>query len=475
MKILNAKAKIICTIGPSTESVEKMKLLLLKGMDVARLNFSHNTHENHKKLINNIRQASNSIGKDIAILQDLQGPKIRIGKVENDSVNLEDGKEFIITTNEIGLGNNNIVSTNHKTITSEAKVGSTVLLDDGYIILEAIKITNTDIVTKVKKGGILKSNKGIIIPKSKSSAHSITDKDIEDLKFGIENGVDLVALSFVRSEKDIVELRAMMKILGKNLPIIAKIEREEALENLEKIIYEADGIMVARGDLGLEIEAEKVPIIQKEIIRKCKYYGKPVIIATQMLESMINNPRPTRAEASDVANAIIDGADALMLSGETSVGAYPIEAVDYMNKIILEVEKSEIQSQTTRKDYLHFGSEPFDAIANASTLLAEQIKAKGIIALTKSGFTAITLAKFRPQIPIFAFTEYVETARKLSFIWGVEPLVIPKKENDYQIEEIIEQITLNKIGKNGDKFILSTFTRSENPNSENSIRIIEVK
>lgn len=475
MKIQSGKAKIIITIGPSTESLEKMVQMIEKGMDVARLNFSHSTLEKHKEMIKNLRTASKTTGKEIAIMQDLQGPKIRIGKIANDAVELKTGSLFKITTEDIPLGDDTIVSTNHSSLPAEVKPGMTVLLDDGYIILEAEKVNPTDIVCRVKKGGILKSKKGIVVPGSKSQAPSITEKDINDLKFGIESGVDLVALSFVRSEKDIIELRAMMKLLGKILPIIAKIERAEALENIDKIIAEADGIMVARGDLGLELDAEKVPIVQKGIIRKCRYFGKPVIIATQMLESMINNPRPTRAEASDVANAVLDGADALMLSAETSVGSYPIEAVDYMNRIIMEAEKEEFSTNQYRKDIVFHSSEIYDAIANASTMLAEQIKAKGIIALTQNGFTAINIAKYRPKTQIFAFTEKLETIRKLSFVWGVESFLFPKAENQVNIEEIKEFIIKHKIGKTGDKFVVATCTPTTITESENSLRIIELK
>ncbi|MCX7909521.1 MAG: pyruvate kinase [Ignavibacteria bacterium] len=474
MKTSDAKAKIICTIGPASERVETISRLIEKGMDVARLNFSHNSHENYKEIISNIRKASLKVGREVAILQDLQGPKIRIGKVKSDAVHLQDGDVLEITTKEIEVGTEKIVSTNHKTIVNEAKVGSLVLLDDGYIILEVEKIKDDGLVTRIIKGGVLKSNKGIVIPKSKSSAPSITEKDISDLKFGIENDIDLVALSFVRSEKDVIELRAMMKIFGRILPIIAKIERAESLENIDKIINEADGIMVARGDLGLEIEAEKVPIIQKEICRKCRYYGKPVIIATQMLESMINNPRPTRAEASDVANAVLDGADALMLSGETSVGSFPVEAVDYMNRIILEAEKEEFSDHINKTGY-YYNADIYDAIANASTIIAEQLKAKGIIALTRSGFTAMALSKYRPKIPILALTEYLETYRKLSFVWGVEPYRIPQKEAAYDTNEIVNLVKSKKIGKSGDKFVLASLTRVEFPNSENSIKIIEIR
>jgi pyruvate kinase len=297
------------------------------GMDAARLNFSHGNYELHKTWIYNIRQASKMANKHIAIIQDLQGPKIRIGKVENDAIELIDGQEFIITCSEINIGNSRVVGTSYKYLCKEVEPGKIILLDDGYLILQIEKIRGNDIYTKVIKGGKLKNNKGIIVPGTKSHAPAISDKDMEDLKFGLENNIDIVAFSFVRSQKDIVELKAIMKAYNKTKPVIAKIERPEAIDNIDDIIEEADAIMIARGDLGLELPIEQVPLIQKQIIKKCNYYGKPVITATQMLESMIENPMPTRAEASDIANAVLDGSDCLMLSGETSIGKFPIDAV----------------------------------------------------------------------------------------------------------------------------------------------------
>ncbi len=474
MQSSETKTKIIATIGPASSNVETLIQMVEKGFDVARLNFSHSTHDIHLSNISKIREAEERTGRKIGILLDLQGPKIRIGKVENDSVFLSDGQEFIITTETIPIGTNKIVSTSHLEITEEATPGSKILLDDGYIILETIKVEGNNIITKVIKGGNLASNKGIVIPGAKSKSPAITEKDINDLKFGIENGVDIVALSFVRSEKDIIELRTIMKLFGKILPIIAKIERRESLSRLEEIIRESDGIMVARGDLGLEIEAEKVPILQKEIIRKCRFHGKPVIIATQMLETMINNPRPTRAEASDVANAVLDGADALMLSSETSIGKYPVESVDYMNRIIFEAEKDFSFKTQIPAQAISLTHEIFDAIANAASVLAKQIEAKGIIALTKNGFTALNLAKYRPTTPIFAFTDNIDVVRKLSIVWGVKSYLYPHKENEYSITDLSEIINKEKIGNPGDIFVVATCSYSSNSNAENIVKILKV-
>ncbi|MCX7880481.1 MAG: pyruvate kinase [Ignavibacteria bacterium] len=473
--IRNARTKIICTIGPASSSIEIISKLIAKGMDVARLNFSHSTHEVHAQLIQNIRLASKELGKEVGILQDLQGPKIRIGKVENDSVWLQEQQEFVVTTQQLEVGNSKIVSVNYPNIIEDAQQSTKILIDDGYIILEVVSVSEDKIVTKVVKGGQLKSNKGFIIPMVKTSIPAITDKDIADLKFGLENGVDLVAMSFVRSARDIVELKTIMKLYGKILPVIAKIERAEAIENIDEIINESDGIMIARGDLGLEMDAEKVPVLQKEITRKCRLKGKPVIIATQMLESMIQNPRPTRAEASDVANAVFDGADSLMLSAETSVGNYPVEAVDYMNKIILEAESNQsfvekqVGSEVDAPNYI------YDAVARASCVLSEQIDADGIIALTKNGFTPINLAKYRPKSPIIALTDSVDVIRKLSYVWGVDGFIFQPSNNQNLNNEIVNFIQQSGIPKRVNKFVVTTCSTATSIDADNSIRILVCK
>lgn len=469
-----ARTKIIATIGPATSSIETIAKLIEKGVDVARLNFSHNTLEEHSNLIQNIRRASQKTGKEIAILQDLQGPKIRIKNFKNGFVTLHDNSEFIITTNDIPYGNENIVATNHMTLAEEVKIGSTILLDDGYIILKVTKVENGNIYTKVIKGGKLSDNKGIVVPGAKSSAPSVSEKDLADLKFGLEHGVDLVALSFVRSERDIIEVRTAMKLYSRIVPIIAKIERLEAVERINEIIAEADGIMVARGDLGLEAEPERVPLIQKNIVQKCRYFGKPTIIATQMLESMVSNPRPTRAEASDVANAVLDGADCLMLSAETSIGKYPIESVDYMNKIIKEVEKDFHLRASSKMDRIFTPNETWDAIARASCVLAEQIKAKGIVALTKRGFTALNIAKYRPSVPIIALTESNDVVRWLAFVWGVEAFVFPEFTNINSNEQITNFLK-NKINaKPNENYVVASCGKPDELKSENIIKIVQI-
>jgi pyruvate kinase len=466
------KTKIICTIGPSTQGVENLVKLINAGMDAARLNFSHSTHEIHKKNIDDIHEASKLTGKPIAVLQDLQGPKIRTGKVKNGEVLIEDGAEFTITTDEIEFGDASRVSTAYMNLVNELKPGNTVLLDDGYIILSVESVNKNDINTRVVKGGILKDNKGIIAPGVSSSAPSLSEKDFEDLKFGLNAGVDAVALSFVRSERDVLELKTAMKIFGRIVPIISKIERYEGYEDIEDIIQESDAIMVARGDLGLEMPAEQVPILQKEIIDKCNYHGRPVIIATQMLESMINNPRPTRAEASDVANAVIDGADCIMLSGETSTGKYPFEAVDYMNRIIRVVEnKYPLKPKMTEEL-----RSVFDALGKASCVIAEQIKAAAIVPFTRSGYTPKNIAKYRPATQIVALTDDAHIQRRLnSFVWGVQALLIPADLPQSNAFELFSEY-LKKLDyiKEGDMVVFVGGISAANFMPENMLKVYEV-
>lgn len=433
------KSKIICTIGPATSGVDNLVKLINSGMDAARLNFSHGSHQEHLTMIGDIRKASEITGKPVAILQDLQGPKIRTGKVENGAVELINGQEFIITTDEIPIGNSFKVSTSYPNLAEELSAGNLVLLDDGYIILKVKKIDKNNIITEVIKGGILKDNKGIVSPGVESSAPSLSEKDLEDLKFGLSNGVDAIALSFVRSERDILELKTAMKILGRTVPIVSKIERHEAIKNIEKIIEESDSIMVARGDLGLEMPAEQVPIVQKEIVRSCNYHGKPVIIATQMLESMINNPRPTRAEASDVANAVIDGCDCLMLSAETSIGKYPFDSVAYMDRIIQVVENKYCKRSSELEIPKNVEHNISDAFGKASVVIAEQINASAIVAYTSSGYTAKNISKYRPCMPIVVLTDNPHIQRRMeSFVWGVKALLIP---SEFSHENIFEEFS----------------------------------
>jgi pyruvate kinase len=452
--MLPRKTKIVCTIGPATAGKENLRKLIDAGMNAARLNFSHGSYDAHLQNIRDIREVAKESGQVISIIQDLQGPKIRVCKFDGGFAELSDGGQFIITADNIPLGNKERVSTTYPDLVKDVKPGKTLLLDDGYIILEVVKVSGNDIITKVIKGGKLKDSKGIIAPGVSISASSLSEKDIQDLKFGLENGVDIVALSFVRSERDVIELRTTMKVFGRIVPIISKIERLEGYSDIDDIVEESDGIMVARGDLGLEMPAEEVPILQKEIIKKCNLMGKPVITATQMLESMISNPRPTRAEASDVANAVLDGTDCVMLSGETSVGQFPFEAVGYMDRIIRTAEE-----QSSFYRYNRFGRENnsgnmIEALGMAACVLADQINAAAIIATTKSGHTAKNVAKYKPRKPIIALTDSDATARSLSISWGVVPYIIPEGTSLLDILESPEEfISLHGKFNSGDKIV----------------------
>ncbi len=435
------KTKIVCTIGPASSSEQILTRMLQAGMDVARLNFSHGKHEQHLQLIQSIHSASEQTGKKIAILQDLQGPKIRTELVENDCAKLNDGDDFTITTNNIGLGNSQIVSTSYKDLPADLKKGNTLLLDDGYIILKVKEIINNEIVTTIIKGGELKNNKGIIAPGVTFSAPSLSDKDLEDLKFGLQNGIHVVALSFVRSVRDILELKTTMKIFGRIVPIVAKIERPEAVKDIDSILREVDAIMVARGDLGLEMLPEQVPIIQKEIISKCNKAGKPVITATQMLESMIKNPRPSRAEASDVANAVLDGTDCVMLSGETSVGSYPVESIEYMSKIITSVENNYFTKEHGYSIYHAETNDISDSLGKAACIIADEINAAAIVLFTSSTTTAKNVAKYRPRVPIIGLTDDETIHRRLNFVWGVKSLLIePLNESTFALDSCYESL-----------------------------------
>jgi pyruvate kinase len=466
------RTKILCTIGPATDSVENLARLINVGMDSARLNFSHGSHDVHLQTIKNIREAELITNKNIAIIQDLQGPKIRTSKVPDEGVLLQDGADFIITSEQLELGTALRVSTSYQNLIKEVKAGNQILLDDGYIILNVIKTDKINIYTKVVKGGILKSNKGIIAPGVSSSAPSLSDKDIEDLKFGLNAGVDAVALSFVRSERDVIELKTAMKLFGRTVPIISKIERFEGYEDIKDIIEESDAIMVARGDLGLEMPAEQVPVLQKEIIEQCNYYGRPVIIATQMLESMISNPRPTRAEASDVANAVIDGADCVMLSGETSIGKYPFEAVDYMSRIIINVEEKYLVKNKIEKAKAHsiFIN---DAVAKASCVLAENISAKAIVPITNTGITSINVAKYRPSQPIVSITKNVQN-KFLSIIWGINYLTIPDNVNTNSFDELTSFIQDKMNLKSEDLLVFLTGSSQSDNYPEDIIKVCKV-
>lgn len=432
--------KIVCTLGPASHEVERLVELIRAGMDVARLNFSHGSHESHREVLRRLRSAAAETGEAIAILQDLSGPKIRIGEIAGGTVELETDQMLVLTTEDVP-GTRHRVSTAYKALPRDVVPGNTILLDDGRISLRVESVQDEEVVCTVRNGGPLSSRKGMNLPGVRVSAPSLTDKDLEDLRFGLEEGVDYVALSFVRSPDDIRELRAAILAQvkpGRIVPIIAKIEKGEAIETIDEIIAEADGIMVARGDLGVELPPEDVPLLQKMIVGKCNEAGKPVIIATQMLESMVLNPRPTRAEASDVANAVLDGADAVMLSAETSVGGYPVQAVQTMDNIIRRAESR----HSDRLDHAAGPGEDVlpvvDAVARAACMLARQIEPRAIVTITHSGITALQLARYRPHARIIAVTDREQTLRRLNLVWGVRGLLVPNLP--YDIDEAYAEV-----------------------------------
>jgi len=413
------KTKIVCTIGPASEREEILRQLFLNGMNVARLNFSHGNHEEHKKRIDIIKKLRGELRLPIGIMLDTKGPEIRLGNFSQESIELGDGDSFILTTRDI-VGDESIVNVSYKGLVKDINTGNRILIDDGLVELKVVEILNdTDIKCTVLNGGTLKDHKGVNIPNVAINLPAVTKKDIEDIKFGIKNGIDFVAASFIRKAEDVLEIRKILEENGgEHIDIISKIENQEGVDNIDEIIKASDGIMVARGDLGVEIETEEIPLIQKQIIRKCNIAGKPVITATQMLDSMMRNPRPTRAEVTDVANAIYDGTDAIMLSGETAAGKYPVEAVKTMATIAKRIEETLDYDNILRSKGLN-NTNVTDAISYATCTTAKSLTASGIVTSTSSGHTARMVSKFRPNTPIIAATPNERTSRQLSLSWGV--------------------------------------------------------
>src|SRR6266567_2837200 len=438
------RTKIVCTIGPATNSEERLEQLMRAGMNVARLNFSHGTHSDHAIAIDRIRAISARLGWPIAILQDLQGPKIRTGELEGGQpVKLDDGAEITITTRPV-VGNAQTIATTYTPLPQDVKVGDRILLDDGLLELRVLNSNATDVECQVVHGGMLKEHKGIKLPGVHVSAPALTEKDREDLRFGVMHDVDYVALSFVRQPEDVLEAKYLIrqfqvergeKEQAKTLPLIAKLEKPEAVAHLDQILDVVDGVMVARGDLGVEMPPEKVPLIQKRIIARCNDLGLPVITATQMLESMITNPRPTRAEASDVANAILDGTDAVMLSGETAVGAYPIEAVGMMVRIALETESSELMTLRPQCKQLNQAH----AVSHAARALSEEASVQSIVVFTRSGASAHLISKDRPRTHILAYTPSERVYRQLALWWGVWHYQIEMYGTTEELIAVVEQ------------------------------------
>lgn len=446
------KTKIVCTIGPSSASSEVLSALIENGMSVARLNFSHGSHQDHERMIHLIRRASEEAGRPVAILQDLCGPKIRVGEVPESGMALSPGQTLILTTAQ-ETAHDNKVSVSYSDMPSQVKVGDRILLADGLMELVVERTTMSEITCKVITGGVLTSHKGVNLPTSTLSIAAFTEKDHRDLLFGLEMSVDFVALSFVRAAADIHAVTRIIHRQNKQTPVIAKFEKHEAIDNVDAIMAAADGIMVARGDLGVEIPLENVPTIQKMLVRKANDLGKPVIIATQMLRSMVDAPRPTRAEATDVANAVLDGADAVMLSEETASGRYPVEAVHYMALIAESAEKNFPHAY-----YLRMAPprEIAVSVANAACLLAKNIDASAIVATTRSGATAALIARYRPAQPVLALSPDERAVRVLALYWGCLPTYLDNIEDTDEMVERAAAAALEKgHGRKGDKLVIT--------------------
>ncbi|HSA49578.1 MAG TPA: pyruvate kinase [Yinghuangia sp.] len=463
------RAKIVCTLGPATNSYEQIRTLVDAGMDVARFNLSHGTYAEHEERYHRVRKASDESGRSVGILMDLQGPKIRLGNFAEGPVLLERGDEFTITTEEVP-GDRHEVSTTYKGLQGDVGKGERILVDDGRVTLEVTDVEGPRVHTMVIEGGMVSDHKGLNLPGVAVSVPALSDKDIEDLRWALRMRCDMVALSFVRSAQDAADVHRIMDEVGYRVPVIAKIEKPQAVANLEEIVEAFDGIMVARGDLGVEMPLEQVPLVQKRCITLARANAKPVIVATQMLDSMINASRPTRAEASDVANAVLDGTDAVMLSGETSVGKYPIETVKTMARIITAAEESSALQEELRS--LPDPRTQGGVIAAAAAEIGERLGAKYLVAFTQSGDTARRLSRYRPMIPTLAFTPEQSVRSQLSLTWGVETFLGELCEHTDEMVQQVDAALLN-IGrcKPGDVVIITAGSPPGVPGSTNMIRV----
>lgn len=466
------KTKIIATIGPATASKEKIKQIIFAGVDVCRLNFSHGSYEDHQKVLENIRQVNDELNSDVCILQDLQGPKLRVGIMENDGVELEEGQTIILTSDEV-IGTKERIGIRYINLTRDVKPGEMILLDDGKLALRIDRVINeTDVKATVMEGGILKSKKGFNLPHTDVSFPSLTPKDIEDLEFGLKNDVEWIGLSFVRKADDIIDLKKRIAAAGKHALVVAKIEKPEAVKNIDSIIEVTDAVMIARGDLGVEMPLQDLPLIQKNIIEKCLVAGKPVIVATQMMESMITNPTPTRAEVTDVANAVIDGADAVMLSGETSVGNYPVKVVETMEKIIRDVEKDRRVYYKGVKPTSQSDTFISDEICFTAVRISDHLKAKAIVGMTRSGYSAIEISSYRPKADIYIFTSNKPLLKVLNLVWGIRGFYYNKFEStDQTFSDVIDKLKSENLVSVGDRVIHTASMPIKQKSMANSIKI----
>ncbi|MER5864205.1 pyruvate kinase [Kitasatospora sp. NPDC002040] len=465
------RAKIVCTLGPATDSYEQLKAIVEAGMNVARLNMSHGSHAEHEERYRKVRQVSQDTGRTIGILADLQGPKIRLATFANGPVTVDNGDEFTITTEDVP-GDQHICGTTYKGLPGDVKPGDPVLINDGVIALEVVSVDGPRVKTVVIEGGVLSNNKGINLPGAAVNVPALSEKDKDDLRFALELGVDMVALSFVRNAGDIHDVHKVMDEVGIRVPVIAKIEKPQAVEAMEEIVLAFDAIMVARGDLAVEYPLEKVPLVQKQLITLARRNAKPVIVATQMMESMIHASRPTRAEVSDVANAILDGADAIMLSAESSVGKYPVETVKTMSRIA-ETAEEELLSQGLQP--LNPGRKPrtqSGSIARAACELGDFLNAEALVAFTKSGDTARRLSRYRSPIPVIAFTPDASTRAQLSLSWGVEAYVTEQVETtDAMVAQVDQELLALRRLNEGDTVIVTAGSPPGIPGNTNMVQV----
>ena len=469
------KTKIVCTIGPSSESLENTKKLIEAGMNVARLNFSHGDFEEHGRRIRTIRQACQELNKTVAILLDTKGPEIRLGKLKEEPIELEQGEFITLTTEEI-LGDKERIPVTYANLPDDIEVGSSILIDDGLIGLTVVEIRGTEIKCRIVNSGPIKSKKGVNVPGAAISMPGLTEKDIGDIIFGVENDIDFIAASFVRRASDVLEIRELLERHdARHVQIISKIENRQGVDNLDEILDVSDGLMVARGDLGVEIPAEEVPLVQKNMIEKCNRAGKPVITATQMLDSMQRNPRPTRAEASDVANAIFDGTDAIMLSGETAAGKYPMESVQTMARIAERTEAALPYREIFVKQARAAQTSVTEAISQAVANSALDLDAKAIVTSTESGYTARMVSKYRPKAPIVAVTPVKQVLRRLQLVWGVQPVSgVPATTTDEMFDIAVEGAMRSGIVKLGDTIVITAGVPVGRSGTTNLIKIHNV-
>ena len=465
---MTRRAKIVATLGPATSSPETLRQLVHAGLDVARINLSHGTHDDHHASITNLRQAAEEEQRPIGVLADLQGPKIRLGTFADGPIELDENDEFTITTEDIP-GDSHRVSTTYKGLPGDVRPGDRVLIDDGRVVLECTKTTSTEVHTRVIFGGPVSNHKGLNLPGVAVSVPALTEKDEDDLRWVLHQGVDIVALSFVRSPADAEECHRIMDEEGVTVPLIAKIEKPQAVERLHDIIEVFDGVMVARGDLGVELPLENVPMVQKRAIERCRDKAKPVIVATQMLESMISAPRPTRAETSDVANAVLDGADAVMLSGETSIGQYPVETVETMARIVGASEQESLRASHILN---RVPETTGGAIARAAAEIGATIGARALVAFTMSGETARRLARYRSPIPLMAFTTEPLTRGRLALTWGVDTNRVPWVDNsDDMVRQVEHELLQLSDYHRGDKIVIVAGSPPGTVGSTNSLRV----